>query len=144
MDPLGDGLVMHLGDDSTQPIEGVGIIDLVFTFGKVITLVDVLYVPTLCSNLVSTGSLNCFGYKKTFESNKYILSRSGMFVGFGYYKPKMFKLNLLDNTNNMCLMSRFGMFVGWVMFILEECMKCLRMDWSLNLNIYQTSAKLVC
>lgn len=71
LDTLDDDLVVYLGVDSTQLIEGVGIIDLVFTYGKVVTLFDVLYVPTLRRNIVTTGCLNYFGNKQTFESNTY-------------------------------------------------------------------------
>lgn len=28
-----------------------------------------------------------------------------MFVGFGYYENKMFKHNLLNNTDNTCIMT---------------------------------------
>ncbi|GJV72064.1 zinc finger, CCHC-type containing protein [Tanacetum coccineum] len=36
-------------------------------------------------NLVSGPMLNKCGYKQVYESDKYILSKSGVFVGFGYY-----------------------------------------------------------
>ncbi|GJZ26443.1 zinc finger, CCHC-type containing protein [Tanacetum coccineum] len=38
--------------------------------------------------------LNKCGYKQVYESDKYILSKSDVFVGFGYYNNGMFMLNL--------------------------------------------------
>ncbi|GJZ16905.1 zinc finger, CCHC-type containing protein [Tanacetum coccineum] len=62
--------------------------------GKSITLFNVLYVPKLHKNLISGPVLNKCGYKQVYESDKYILSKSGVFVGFGYYNNGMFMLNL--------------------------------------------------
>ncbi|GJV26886.1 zinc finger, CCHC-type containing protein [Tanacetum coccineum] len=62
--------------------------------GKSITLFNVLYVPKLRKNLISGPVLNKCGYKQVYESDKYILSKSGVFVGFGYYNNGMFMLNL--------------------------------------------------
>ncbi|GJY59617.1 zinc finger, CCHC-type containing protein [Tanacetum coccineum] len=67
---------------------------LEFSSGKTVTLFNVLYVPKLRKNLVSGPVLNKCGYKKVYESDKYILSKSGVFVGFGYYNNGMFMLNL--------------------------------------------------
>ncbi|GJS15881.1 zinc finger, CCHC-type containing protein [Tanacetum coccineum] len=53
--------------------------------GKIVTLFNVLYVPKLRKNLVSGPVLNKCGYKQVYESDKYILSKCGVFVGFGYY-----------------------------------------------------------
>ncbi|GJU96091.1 RNA-directed DNA polymerase, eukaryota, reverse transcriptase zinc-binding domain protein [Tanacetum coccineum] len=39
------------------------------------------------------GRGNC-GYRQVYESHKYILSRHGVFIGFGYYNNGMFMLNL--------------------------------------------------
>ncbi|GJQ91769.1 zinc finger, CCHC-type containing protein [Tanacetum coccineum] len=67
---------------------------LEFSSGKSITLFNVLYVPKLRKNLISGLVLNKCGYKKVYESDKYILSKCGVFVGFGYYNNGMFMLNL--------------------------------------------------
>ncbi|GJW40238.1 zinc finger, CCHC-type containing protein [Tanacetum coccineum] len=50
-----------------------------------ITLFNVLYVSKLHKNLISGPVLNKCGYKQVYEFDKYILSKSGVFVGFGYY-----------------------------------------------------------
>nr|GEZ19402.1 zinc finger, CCHC-type [Tanacetum cinerariifolium] len=55
---------------------------------------NVLYVPRIRKNLVSEIVLNKCGYKQVLESDKYILSRRGSFVGFGYVCNGMIRLNL--------------------------------------------------
>ncbi|GJW38165.1 zinc finger, CCHC-type containing protein [Tanacetum coccineum] len=55
---------------------------------------NVLYVHGIRKNLVSEIVLNKCGYKQVLESDKYILSRHGSFVGFGYVCNGMIRLNL--------------------------------------------------
>ena len=40
--------------------------------------------------------LNRYGYKKVYGSDRYVLSKGGVFVGFDHYNNGMFMLN----TNN--------------------------------------------
>jgi len=51
---------------------------------------DVLYVPEMCKNLVSGWLLNKHGFRLVFESNKFVLTKIGMFVGKGYADGGMF------------------------------------------------------
>ncbi|KAL6331736.1 hypothetical protein AAG906_016732 [Vitis piasezkii] len=46
-------------------------------------------------NLVSGSLLNNHGFRLVFESNKFILSKSGMYVGKGYMSDGMWKLNVM-------------------------------------------------
>ncbi|KAJ9535802.1 hypothetical protein OSB04_un001045 [Centaurea solstitialis] len=90
-----DGSIVKMGDESTAKVCGVGIVNLSFTSGKTIILDHVLFVPRLRKNLVSGGCLNSAGFKQVYESDKFILSRFGTFVGFGYFCYGMFRLNIL-------------------------------------------------
>ncbi|CAJ2665771.1 unnamed protein product [Trifolium pratense] len=92
--PVEDGSVLYMGDDHSAPVEGKGNVVLEFSSGKTITLFNVLYVPKLRKNLISGPVLNKLGYKQVCESDKYVLSKSGVFVGFGYYNNGMFMMNL--------------------------------------------------
>ncbi|GJV44926.1 zinc finger, CCHC-type containing protein [Tanacetum coccineum] len=106
--PVQDGSVLHMGDESTEPILGRRNVILEFSSGKTITLVNVVYVPGLRKNLMSSPVLNKCGYKQVYEYDKYILSRCGVFVGFGYYNNDMFMLNLnkVPNTfSSVCMIS---------------------------------------
>ncbi|GJR84175.1 zinc finger, CCHC-type containing protein [Tanacetum coccineum] len=74
-----------MGDDHCAPVHGKGSVVLEFSSGKSITLFNVLYIPKLRKNLIYGRVLNKCGYKQVYKSDKHILSRSGVFVGFGYY-----------------------------------------------------------
>ncbi|GKE28994.1 zinc finger, CCHC-type containing protein [Tanacetum coccineum] len=107
-EPVEDGYVLYMGDDHFAPIHGKGSVALEFSSGKTITLFNVLYVPKLRKNLLSGPVLNKCGYKQIYESDKYILSKSGVFVGFGYYNNGMFMLNLnkvSDDLDSMYMSS---------------------------------------
>ncbi|GKB70797.1 zinc finger, CCHC-type containing protein, partial [Tanacetum coccineum] len=93
-EPVEYGSVLYMGDDHFTLVHGKGSVVLKFSSGKSITLFNVLYVPKLRKNLISGPVLNKCGYKQVYESDKYILSKSGVFVGFGYYNNGMFMLNL--------------------------------------------------
>ncbi|GJR28325.1 zinc finger, CCHC-type containing protein [Tanacetum coccineum] len=93
-EPVEDESVLYMGDDHFAPVYGKGSVVLEFSLGKSITLFNVLYVPKLRKNINSGPILNKCGYKQVYESDKYILSKCGVFVGFGYYNNGMFMLNL--------------------------------------------------
>ena len=92
--PIEDGSVVKMGNVATEPIKGLGRVVLYFTSGKCLCLDNVLYVPGIRKNLLSEIVLNKCGYKQVLESDKYILSRHGTFVGFGYVCNGMIRLNL--------------------------------------------------
>ncbi|GJR89292.1 zinc finger, CCHC-type containing protein [Tanacetum coccineum] len=89
-----DGSVLYMGDDHFAPFHEKGSVVLEFSYEKSITLFNVLYVPKLRKNLISGPVLNKSGYKQVYESDKYILSKSGVFVEFDCYNNGMFILNL--------------------------------------------------
>ena len=98
--PVKDGSVLYMGDDHRAPIEGRGDVTLEFSSSRSIKLCNVLYVARIRKNLVSGSMLNKLGYKQVFESDKYVLSKHGDFVGFRYFNNGMFMLNL---TNHHCV-----------------------------------------
>nr|GEX33641.1 zinc finger, CCHC-type [Tanacetum cinerariifolium] len=103
-----DGSGLYMGDEHFAPVLGKGSVALEFSSGKGITLFNVLYVPKLRKNLVSGPVLIKCGYKQVYESDKYILLKSDMFVGFGYYNNGMFMLNLnkvLDDSDSVYMSS---------------------------------------
>ncbi|GJU07556.1 zinc finger, CCHC-type containing protein, partial [Tanacetum coccineum] len=89
-----DGFVLYMGDDHFAYVHGKGSVVREFSSGKSITLFNMLYAPKLCKNLISGPVLNKCGYKHVYESDKYTLLKSGVFVGFSYYNNGMFMLNL--------------------------------------------------
>ncbi|GJW66154.1 zinc finger, CCHC-type containing protein [Tanacetum coccineum] len=110
-EPVEDGFVLYMGDDHFTPVHGKGSVVLKFSLGKSITLFNVLHVLKLCKNSISGPVLNKCGYKQVYESDKYILAKSGVFVGFGYYNNGMFMLNLNkvpDDSGSVYISSSTG------------------------------------
>ena len=89
-------------NSASSTVEGQGKVLLKMTSGKQLTLNNVLYVPKIRKNLVSQSLLNKHGFCMVFESDKIILSKSGMYVGNGYVSDGLFKLNVMTiiNKNN--------------------------------------------
>ena len=81
---------MSLTDDSTREIKKTGRIDLRMTSEKVLTLQDVLHVPTLQRNLISESSLLKVGYKIVKESNKLVILKSNIFFRMGFVCDGLF------------------------------------------------------
>ena len=100
MKPANEGTVVYMKNSTTISVQGVGEVELKFTFGNVVTLTNVLYVPEVRKNLVSRGLLNKFGFRLVFETNEFVLSKGGIYVGKDYLCNGMFKLNVLVITNN--------------------------------------------
>ena len=95
---VGDDKVLYMGNSSSAKVVGKGTVELKFTSGKIVTLMDVLHVPEIRKNLVSGTLLLKHGFRMIFEADKFILSKNGIFVGKGYATNGMFKLNI-DNEN---------------------------------------------
>ncbi|GJY69162.1 retrovirus-related pol polyprotein from transposon TNT 1-94 [Tanacetum coccineum] len=89
-----NGEELFMVNSATSEVKGEGDVVLKMTFGKELKLKNVLFVLKIRRNLVSGGLLNKFGFKLMLESDKFILSKSGMFVGKGYALDGMFKLNV--------------------------------------------------
>lgn len=98
MKDVEDGLVLYMGNESTTPVLGKGDVHLNFTSGKELVLHNVLYAPAIRKNVVSGGVLNKLGYRLVFEADRLVISRAGVFVGFGHYKNNMFLLNVINNN----------------------------------------------
>ncbi|GKC84787.1 zinc finger, CCHC-type containing protein, partial [Tanacetum coccineum] len=72
---LNDGSILHMGNESTALVHGRGYVDLKFSSGKIVSSFNVLHVPNIRKNLVSSSILNNCGYKQVIESNKFVLSK---------------------------------------------------------------------
>ncbi|GJR09007.1 zinc finger, CCHC-type containing protein [Tanacetum coccineum] len=95
---LNDGSILHMGNESTTLVHRRGCVDLRFSSGKIVSLFNVLHVPNIRKNLVSSSVLNNCGYKQVTESNKFVLSKHVVFIGFGYLSNHMFRLNIVNDN----------------------------------------------
>ncbi|RVW91789.1 Retrovirus-related Pol polyprotein from transposon TNT 1-94 [Vitis vinifera] len=87
-----------MGNASSSMVEGKGDVVLNLTSGKKLTLMDVLFVPEIRKNLVSASLLSKKGFKLVFESDKFVLTKGGTFVGKGYMSEGLFKLNVFNDN----------------------------------------------
>ncbi|GJV41102.1 zinc finger, CCHC-type containing protein [Tanacetum coccineum] len=102
---LNGGSILHMGNESTTLVHGHGCVDFKFSFGKIVSLFNVLHVPNIRKNLVSSSVLNNCSYKQVIESNKKKLSKHGVFIGFGYLSNQMFRLNIVNDNIASAFMS---------------------------------------
>jgi len=71
-----------------------------FTYEKLLSLSNVLYVPSLRRNLISSILLNKARLKSIVGDDKVVISNNGVFVGKGYLNKSLFVLNLTFVTMN--------------------------------------------
>ncbi|GKC66820.1 zinc finger, CCHC-type containing protein [Tanacetum coccineum] len=102
---LNNGSILHMGNESTALVHGRGCVDLKFSSGKIISLFNVLHVPNIRKNLVYSSVWNNYSYKQVIESNKFVLSKHGVFIGFGYLSNHMFRLNIVNDNIGSTFMS---------------------------------------
>nr|GEU38895.1 zinc finger, CCHC-type [Tanacetum cinerariifolium] len=131
-EPVKDRSVLYMGDDHFAPIHGKGSVSLEFSYGKTITLINVLYVPKLHKNLVSGSMLNKCGYKQVYEFDKYILSKSGVFVGFGYY-----------NNGHVHYKRMLEMSKDDLIYVIEENPKNVLLESFMKLQLLTYNSKMV-
>ncbi|GKA47911.1 zinc finger, CCHC-type containing protein [Tanacetum coccineum] len=98
-----DGHEVMMGDNHTSKVIGSGNVEIQFTSGKKLTLMNVLHVPNIRKNLVSGFKLCKSGVKAVIESDKVILSKANVFVGKAYACDCMFKLNINKITSSAYL-----------------------------------------
>ena len=89
-----------MGNNNAVKVHGKGTIEIHFTFGKKLILINVLHVPEIRKNLISANLLCKGGFKTVLESDKLILSKNGVFIGKGYACDGMFKLSVNSIVNN--------------------------------------------
>ena len=91
---MDNGEEIFMGNFSTSKVVGKGKVILKMISGKKLTLNDVLHVPDICKNLVSCSLLSKNGFKLVIKSNKFVLTKNGMYVGKGYMSNGLFKINI--------------------------------------------------
>ncbi|XP_075473366.1 uncharacterized protein LOC142504375 [Primulina tabacum] len=87
---------LFMGNSTTSEVVGIGKVVLKMTSGKEITLLNVLHVPDIRKNLFSGSLLSKAGFKLVFESDKFFITKNGVFVGKGYQENGLFKMNVMN------------------------------------------------
>ena len=90
-----------MGNSSISRVLGKGKVALKLTSGKSLTLVNVLYVPSLRRNLISCGLLEIAGIKQVTDAGKMVLTKNGEFVGKAYRADFLYVLEtMIENNEN--------------------------------------------
>ena len=92
---IDNGEQLFMGNSSSSKVESQGKVVLKMTSSKELTLNDVLHVPEIRKNLMSGSLLSKKGFKLAFVSNNFILTKNGMYVGKGYMRNGLFKMNVM-------------------------------------------------
>jgi len=74
-------------------------VELNFTSGKKLLLVNILYIRDIKKNLVYANLLCKKGLRDVLELDKIILSKNKLFMRKGYSCDKMFKLDINNKVN---------------------------------------------
>jgi len=87
-------------NSQTARVIGKGNMLLKFTSAKLLSLSNVLYVSSLCRNLVFGIFLNKVGLKTVVGDDKVVVCLNGVFIGNGCLNKSLFILNLTSETLN--------------------------------------------
>ena len=79
-----DGEHVYMGNATMAGVMGKWKVLLKFTSGKALCLNNVLYVPSLRRNLVSSSLLDVACFEVNQKAGKIVILRNGVFVGKGY------------------------------------------------------------
>ncbi|GKA97326.1 hypothetical protein Tco_0825220 [Tanacetum coccineum] len=112
-----------MGNESTALVHERGCVDLKFSSGKIILLFNAFHVPNIRKNLVSSSVLNNCGYKQVIESNKFVLSKHGVFIGFGYLSNQIFRINIVNDNIASAFMStsKLNDSILWLDWAIDLC-----------------------
>ncbi|KAJ9556753.1 hypothetical protein OSB04_011367 [Centaurea solstitialis] len=82
-------------------------VTLKLTSGKELVLSNVFHVPEISKNLISGPVLSNKGFKVVIESDKFVITKGGVYVGKGYLNEGIFKLSTVNNSvNNYAIMNK--------------------------------------
>jgi hypothetical protein len=105
-----DGENLYMRNSLTSKVLEVGKVILKMTSKKLLTFNNILHVADIRKKLVFGSLQSKNGFKMVFKSTKFIISKSGMFVGKEYLCDDLFKINILtiitnDENNNKIISS---------------------------------------
>ena len=95
-----NGEHVFMGNAATAGVMDKGKILRKFTSRKSLRLNNVLFVPSLRRNLVSSSLLDIAGFEVNQKAGKIVILRNGVTIGKGYRSGGLFVLNVASDAVN--------------------------------------------
>nr|GEY09863.1 Pol polyprotein [Tanacetum cinerariifolium] len=89
------------GNGTASKIDGKGKVILKITSRMDLVLSNVLHVPNITKNMISGPILSNKRFKLIFESDKFVITKGGVYVGKGYLDEGLFKLSVVTDDNDI-------------------------------------------
>nr|GEW17999.1 reverse transcriptase domain-containing protein [Tanacetum cinerariifolium] len=99
---------MFMGNETGSKIEGKGKVILKLTSGKDLVLSNVLHVPNITKNLISSPILSNKGFKLVFKSDNFVITKGAK--NNVAYRFLVYKFNIEDISNNTIIESAEAKF----------------------------------
>ncbi|GKB06744.1 pol polyprotein [Tanacetum coccineum] len=90
---------MFMGNGTSSKIEGKEKVILKLTSGNDLVLSNVLHVPNITKNMIYGHILSNKEFKLVIESDKFVITKGGVYVGKGYLDEGLFKLSVVTDDN---------------------------------------------
>ncbi|GJZ65064.1 pol polyprotein [Tanacetum coccineum] len=90
---------MFMGNGTASKIKGRGKVILKLASGKEFVLSNMLHVPNITKNLIFGPTLSNKRFKVAFESDKFVITKGGVYVGKGYLDEGLFKLSVVTDDS---------------------------------------------
>ncbi|GKD57893.1 hypothetical protein Tco_1291280 [Tanacetum coccineum] len=90
---------MFMGNGTASKIKGKGKVILKLTSGKDLVLSNVFHAPKIIKNLIFGPIFSNKGFKLVFESHKFVITNSGVYVRKGYLDEGLLKSSVVTDDN---------------------------------------------
>ncbi|KAJ9561022.1 hypothetical protein OSB04_006182 [Centaurea solstitialis] len=97
---LHDGRQVTVANRNRADVAGIGTVQLHFTSGNILTLLNVLHVPTIAKSLVSYNRLDLNGFGIRGGNGVIVFLREERYVGRAYNDRGMYRLSLKDRPDD--------------------------------------------
>lgn len=94
---------VHLGDDRTCNIEGIGSISLQGTNGRKLLLQEVRHIPELAKNLIFAGQLDSAGCSVIFGVGSWRVTKGALVLAHGQKEGSMYTLHATAVRGNIAV-----------------------------------------
>ena len=99
-----------IGNHNAPKVVKKGSVELKFTCGKKLSLLNVFHIPNLKKNFVFANLLCEKDFKVVLDSDKVVITKNGVFVGKRYTWDGMFKFSINEINNSFAYVVNCSFF----------------------------------